>query len=360
MWGFLYGWTLFLVIQTGTIAAVGVAFGKFLGVFFPAVSKTNWIWHYGTGESRPEHRQSRRHPPHYLPHAHQYLRRQTRCARPERLHHRQGSRPARSRRRSASWHRTPPPSPPTSAPAGTTSGLASADFITSTSAPSSSSAAARPPSGSSPSSRSSRSARSSPPTPGTTSPSPPAKSATPAATCRFRSPSAPASCCSFTSPATSSTSPCYRCRSIQNAAQDRVAITVMDVSPSAASAQSLMAAAILRSPPSAASTANHLRRLNASTTRWHRDRLFFQSTSKLKSKAQRTCELTSLASMDLDLSALPLRQLRQPARLRHLRRPHLLHPHHPNSLFVLRRTQPGHAFVPTRRSAIPSCRRLYV
>jgi len=35
---FLYGWTLFLVIQTGTIAAVAVAFGKFLGVFFPAIS----------------------------------------------------------------------------------------------------------------------------------------------------------------------------------------------------------------------------------------------------------------------------------------------------------------------------------
>src|SRR5579864_6538273 len=33
IWGFLYGWTLFLVIQTGTIAAVGVAFGKFLGIF---------------------------------------------------------------------------------------------------------------------------------------------------------------------------------------------------------------------------------------------------------------------------------------------------------------------------------------
>jgi APA family basic amino acid/polyamine antiporter len=45
LWGFLYGWTLFLVIQTGTIAAVAVAFGKFLGVFFPAVSSTNWIWH---------------------------------------------------------------------------------------------------------------------------------------------------------------------------------------------------------------------------------------------------------------------------------------------------------------------------
>jgi APA family basic amino acid/polyamine antiporter len=45
LWGFLYGWTLFLVIQTGTIAAVGVAFGKFLGIFFRSVSSTNWILH---------------------------------------------------------------------------------------------------------------------------------------------------------------------------------------------------------------------------------------------------------------------------------------------------------------------------
>ena len=43
--GLLYGWTLFLVIQTGTIAAVGVAFGKFLGVFIPSVSSSNWILH---------------------------------------------------------------------------------------------------------------------------------------------------------------------------------------------------------------------------------------------------------------------------------------------------------------------------
>jgi APA family basic amino acid/polyamine antiporter len=47
MWGFLFGWTLFLVIQTGTIAAVGVAFGKFLGVFFPTVSSTHWLWRIG-------------------------------------------------------------------------------------------------------------------------------------------------------------------------------------------------------------------------------------------------------------------------------------------------------------------------
>jgi APA family basic amino acid/polyamine antiporter len=49
VWGFLYGWTLFTVIQTGTIAAVGVAFGKFLGVFFPSVSQTHWLWHVGSG-----------------------------------------------------------------------------------------------------------------------------------------------------------------------------------------------------------------------------------------------------------------------------------------------------------------------
>ena len=42
--GFLYGWTLFLVIQTGTIAAVGMAFAKFTGVLFPWVSE-NVIWY---------------------------------------------------------------------------------------------------------------------------------------------------------------------------------------------------------------------------------------------------------------------------------------------------------------------------
>src|SRR5688572_22424933 len=43
LWGFLYGWTLFLVIQTGTIAAVGVAFARFLGVLAPSISPTGWI-----------------------------------------------------------------------------------------------------------------------------------------------------------------------------------------------------------------------------------------------------------------------------------------------------------------------------
>lgn len=41
--GFLYGWTLFAVIQTGTIAAVAVAFAKFAGLFFPWISETRFL-----------------------------------------------------------------------------------------------------------------------------------------------------------------------------------------------------------------------------------------------------------------------------------------------------------------------------
>jgi APA family basic amino acid/polyamine antiporter len=47
LFGFLYGWTLFLVIQTGTIAAVAVAFGKFFGVFFPWISAQNTLLDLG-------------------------------------------------------------------------------------------------------------------------------------------------------------------------------------------------------------------------------------------------------------------------------------------------------------------------
>jgi basic amino acid/polyamine antiporter, APA family len=43
LWGFLYGWTLFTVIQTGTIAAVGVAFGRFLGILVPWVAEDNYL-----------------------------------------------------------------------------------------------------------------------------------------------------------------------------------------------------------------------------------------------------------------------------------------------------------------------------
>src|SRR5712664_1080733 len=45
LWGFLYGWTLFLVIQTGTIAAVAVGFARYLGVLVPSISPYVWIVH---------------------------------------------------------------------------------------------------------------------------------------------------------------------------------------------------------------------------------------------------------------------------------------------------------------------------
>src|ERR1700686_24370 len=43
LWGFLYGWTLFTVIQTGTIAAVAIAFARFSGVLFKWVSEEHYI-----------------------------------------------------------------------------------------------------------------------------------------------------------------------------------------------------------------------------------------------------------------------------------------------------------------------------
>ena len=46
--GFLYGWTMFMVIQTGTIAAVAMAFAKFSGVLIPWFSANNILLHIGT------------------------------------------------------------------------------------------------------------------------------------------------------------------------------------------------------------------------------------------------------------------------------------------------------------------------
>lgn len=48
LYGFLYGWTLFSVIQTGTIAAVAVAFAKFTGVFIPEISANNILFQVGS------------------------------------------------------------------------------------------------------------------------------------------------------------------------------------------------------------------------------------------------------------------------------------------------------------------------
>lgn len=46
--GFLYGWSFFTVIQTGTIAAVGIAFAKFAAYLFPAVGDQNLLFSIGS------------------------------------------------------------------------------------------------------------------------------------------------------------------------------------------------------------------------------------------------------------------------------------------------------------------------
>src|ERR1700735_5090911 len=43
LWGFLYGWTVFLIIQTGTLAAVAVGFARYLGVLWPRISESNYL-----------------------------------------------------------------------------------------------------------------------------------------------------------------------------------------------------------------------------------------------------------------------------------------------------------------------------
>lgn len=43
LWGFLYGWTHFLVIGTATIAAVSIAFSRFTGVLVESISETNYV-----------------------------------------------------------------------------------------------------------------------------------------------------------------------------------------------------------------------------------------------------------------------------------------------------------------------------
>ena len=50
--GFLFGWTMFAVIQTGTIAAVAVAFAKYTGIFFPSINDQNYLVGSGPKASR--------------------------------------------------------------------------------------------------------------------------------------------------------------------------------------------------------------------------------------------------------------------------------------------------------------------
>src|SRR5580658_303302 len=47
-WGFLYGWSMLLVIETAAIAAVALSFAKFAGVLAHWFSPTAWIWKIGT------------------------------------------------------------------------------------------------------------------------------------------------------------------------------------------------------------------------------------------------------------------------------------------------------------------------
>src|SRR5579864_7302661 len=48
LWGFLYGWTMLLVIQTATIAAVAIAFAKFAAVIWPCFTASIWLAKIGT------------------------------------------------------------------------------------------------------------------------------------------------------------------------------------------------------------------------------------------------------------------------------------------------------------------------
>src|SRR6202041_3356126 len=48
---FLFGWTLLLIVQTGTVAAVAVAFARFSGVLFPSITSGLWLGVGGIGLS---------------------------------------------------------------------------------------------------------------------------------------------------------------------------------------------------------------------------------------------------------------------------------------------------------------------
>jgi APA family basic amino acid/polyamine antiporter len=130
LWGFLYGWTLFLVIQTGTIAAVCVGFGKFLGVFFPVhlqhplalahrPRSADHARPHGAGQHghRHQHRQPGRHRGRLPARLREYLRHEDRLADPERLHLGEGALAGRRSSCSPSPSAaTPSPGRPTSAP----------------------------------------------------------------------------------------------------------------------------------------------------------------------------------------------------------------------------------------------------
>jgi amino acid transporter len=70
MMGFLFGWTYFLVIQTGTIAAVAVAFAKFTGVFIPLFGPDQFV--ADLGFLRNHHSANTRHCGNHYANLYQY------------------------------------------------------------------------------------------------------------------------------------------------------------------------------------------------------------------------------------------------------------------------------------------------
>ena len=96
LWGFLYGWTLFLVIQTGTIAAVAVGFARYFGVLVPWIAED----HYLIAPIHLSHRlravavddAAGRHPADRAADVDQHARPRVRPDRPERLHDREDRR----------------------------------------------------------------------------------------------------------------------------------------------------------------------------------------------------------------------------------------------------------------------------
>ena len=104
MFGFLFGWAMFLVVQTGTIAAVAVAFAKFLGVFCPAIAaepirSSSPIRSLRPLRAEPLHPAARRRRLDRLPDGRQHEGPEARQMDPEHVHLHQDGRAARPDRR---------------------------------------------------------------------------------------------------------------------------------------------------------------------------------------------------------------------------------------------------------------------
>ena len=100
LWGFLYGWTLFLVIQTGTIAAVAVGFARYFGVLVPWIAEDHYLiapLHLSTGYALSlSTTQLVGDPADRAADLDEHARARIRPHRPERLHDREDRRPGRT------------------------------------------------------------------------------------------------------------------------------------------------------------------------------------------------------------------------------------------------------------------------